>query len=87
MSVHNELYSWVLAVCFVWAAARLPASTKTCTAVTCVTISSQALWTVTFLPIDLKALSIIILKQKYTLLLVHVVVLFCNLNFSILNLY
>ena len=53
----------------------------------CYTQLLFALGTDTFLAIDLKALAMIRLKQKYTLLLVHIVPLFCNLNWSILNLY
>lgn len=47
-----------------------------------------ALGTDTSLAIDLKALAIIRVKQKYTLLLlVHILLLLCNLNWTILSLY
>lgn len=54
----------------------------------CYTRLLFALGTNTFLAINLKAITIIRLKKKYTVvLLVHIVLLFCDLNWSILNLH
>lgn len=77
---------WDVVTRSAWAGAGLQAGTVTGTAVTCVTLGSALLWD-TFLAVVLDGLAIVRLKQKYTLLLlVHIILLFCNLNGSILNL-
>lgn len=70
-----------------WAGAGLQTGTVTCAAVTCVVLGLGLLWDRHLPAYVLNALTIIRLNQKYTLLLlVHVILLFCNLNGSILTL-